>query len=187
MRILVFEPDHGGHRYNWVGHMLDGLGELEVDTVLMLGVDAPNQPEYQTHLAERTGGERVTVDPSIPGLPERRSATGTARSRSKILLDAIGHHRADHVLVPYADGLSQALGARRALRLRLDPQLGIEGCVHKAAFAYPPAGTLQGVRNRVSLGATRLAPWTALHRHDPKALRYLPLSKPAARHVMPGD
>lgn len=180
MKVLIFEPAWAGHRLNFVGVMLAGFTELGADVTVALGSDAPQSPEYRVHLEPlvAAGGDnggagpglpgpgRVTVDAWMPAAP----AGGLAYARAIVgrFREAIGRARPDFVYVPSADGLSQMIGAARALGRRVLPAgLHAEALLLRGSFAYPSAGWRGRVKENLSWAAATAAPWAVLHHLDP--------------------
>lgn len=186
-RVLIFEPDHLGHRLSTVRTLVDSLQPLrearqreatqreaaarEVELVVALSVDAPASAEYQQQIREvETRFETLVV----PTLPYGTSPNRIAAAKCDALLALLAAHRFDHLYVPYGDGLVQWLGLRR-LRgaARLPEGLTAEAVLMSSGFAYRPAGP----RTLPNLLAIQASPFDRLHLIDPiafKALERLP-------------
>ncbi len=156
MRVLVYEPEHGGHRLNYVRHVVLALRDLaSVDVVL--GRAAPSSTEFEVALAPLADHLRIHAE--IP--PVRTSPLARAADKWRAFVTALRRHRPDHVLVPYGDGLAQLHGA-----LPLVPGgVEIEGLLMRGSFAYPGATAAA----RLSRLLASRAPWSTVHHLDPLA------------------
>ena len=160
MRALIYEPEHGGHRLDYVRHVALALRDL-VPVEIVLGSDAPASTEFAVSLAGVAGELRIHAE--VPAV--RTSALGRAADKWRAFVAALRRHRPDHVFVPYGDGLAQLHGA-----LPLVPRgVEIEGLLMRAAFAYPQPGTRARLTARLSRALAARAPWTTVHHLDPLA------------------
>lgn len=189
MRVLIFEPDHGGHRYTYIRHLLTGLTALKgIDTItLVISRPGHASDEYRAQIAPFENKITVAPELSVP----QGSQLGVARERFHALRDTLDKHQADHLYVPSADGLTQILGARNMLPGRgiLPKGLTSEAAMHRGSFAYP-AGSFQR-RAKITLGFKTIerAPWTRLHFVDPLGYEAAKVLSPslAARSVVLAD
>ena len=134
MRVLVFEPDHSGHRMQFARVLIEALSPWSNDVILFTSAEAAVSEEYRTHLDALTSTFRLEVSHNlVRGAPSRM-----ALSKLPIFRNALRDLKPDHVYVPYADGLAQTLGAARWLRAASLPAgLEIEGILMRGRFAYP--------------------------------------------------
>lgn len=163
MRVLIFEPDHEGHRLHYLRTMLPGLVELSVPVTVALACEAPSSKEFAAHLSNLPEG--VEIDASMP-----RPAGGgmkTARAKLRALKQSIARSRAQHVLIPYGDGLAQLLGLPGAWRWTIPSGVEVETLLFRGAVAYPQVSTKERIKSRLSLAAAVRPPWSSLFHLDP--------------------
>lgn len=166
MRVLIFEPDSSGHRLHYVRHIVSallGIDGLEQITVA-LAADARSTPEFATHLADLPAA--VQFDTWIP--PIGGGSLRFALDRLAALRQSIDRATAQWLYVPYADGLSQVIGARRVAMLPGLPRgICTEGLMLRGGFVYPHQTCKATLAARLSWAAARRAPWTVMHVLDP--------------------
>jgi glycosyltransferase involved in cell wall biosynthesis len=163
MRVLIFEPDHEGHRLHYVRTMLPGLMEVSEHVTVALASEAPSSREFAVHLSELAG--RVEIDASMP-----RPAGGgmkTARAKLRELKQSIARSRAEHVYFPYGDGLAQLLGLPGAWRWAIPRGVDVETLLFRGAAAYPQVSVKERLKSRASLAAASRPPWSSLFHLDP--------------------
>lgn len=171
MRVLVYEPDHIGHHFSFVSLLLPAVAALGPETVFVTSEEAPGTEQYRQLIRPLEGLVRVDASCPAPG----RSLWGNASDRAAHLLQSVRRHGADHVMVPYADGIAQVLALRRLTGRRMFPR-GVmsDALLLRGAFAYP-AGSLKRRLFTAAVGAlTRRAPFTYLHHLDPLVYERLP-------------
>lgn len=159
MRVLIFETDHHGHRLVYVRHLLEALEALPVEVTVLLSRDAQQSPEFDAHLGPIVEAGGVTVlcsEPVIRGHPRT-----VARQRLRALRDAVARLRPDHVYLPTADGLAQAMGVDQLRRPRWGTEF--EAVMHRGAFAYPYPTRRQRLQAWLGLRMLRLAPLGRVH------------------------
>ncbi|HED54099.1 MAG TPA: glycosyltransferase family 1 protein [Phycisphaerales bacterium] len=167
MRILIFEPDHGGHRFTYVRHLISGL--LEVPGVgpitLVCTTEATDSDEYANQI--RPIEDRITVAGEVGVISG--SQDEVAKQRLSALEHAIAAHPADHLYVPSADGLTQLLGMRTLIPGRgvIPRSMTSEAAMHRGSFAYPAPGLKRRLKVGLGFKAIQRSPWTHLHFVDP--------------------
>ncbi|MDB5328031.1 MAG: hypothetical protein JWM57_3600 [Phycisphaerales bacterium] len=170
MRILIFEPDYGGHRLNYVQHMALAFKGLPVEVVVALGSNAPGTSEYAAHVTDL--GDQVLWDTSMEPLPSRTldyAVQSAARLRG-----AIARHRPDRLYVPYTDGVGQVLGLRRSMGLPTVPRNVVtEGLSLRGTFCYPQSNKKQALKARLLWEAAKRARWDVFHLLDPVVYEYV--------------
>ena len=163
MRVLIFEPDHEGHRLHYIRTMLPGLTELSERVTIALASEAPSSKEFAVHLSNLA--EQVEIDASMP-----RPAGGgmkTARAKLRALKQSIARSRAQHVYIPYGDGLAQLLGLPGAWRWAIPPGVEVETLLFRGSVAYPQVSAKDRMKSRLSLAAAVRPPWSSLFHLDP--------------------
>ncbi|HEY2679110.1 MAG TPA: glycosyltransferase [Steroidobacteraceae bacterium] len=169
MRVLIFEPDCGGHRLQYVAAILDALAPLPVSKLLLCQRGIRETEEFSAHLAPLQGGFDIDEGASNT---RGMSAYRTGMLRFLDLYKAIARHKPDHVYIPYADGLIQIAGVARALGFSLArPGMEIEALMMRGKFAYdPPPSSM-----RIRLFAKTLAstPVDIVHHLDPIVYDFL--------------
>lgn len=164
MRTLVFELDHSGHRLQYVRVLIDALKPLCGEVLLFTSDRVIESDEYKTHLHEIESSFRTITYP-YPGHP---NLLLSALAKFTAFRTAIKNHHADHVFVPYADGLAQLLGLARMVRaLNVPAGVEIEGIMMRGGFAYPTDSWTQRLRALISLATTTMLPFEVLHQLDP--------------------
>ena len=167
MRILIFEPDHSGHRFTYVRHLIAGLLELPGigPITLVCTKEALDSDEYANQI--KPIESKIAIAGEVGTLCG--SQNDVAKQRLRALEDAIAAHPADHLYVPSADGLTQMLGMRT-----LRPGGGVipkamtsEAAMHRGSFAYPATTLKRRVKIGLGFRAIQRSPWTHLHFVDP--------------------
>ncbi len=166
MRIMIFEPAYQGHYFVYLSHMLPALIELvgPGNIVLQTSDPAPKSVEFANLIQPFT--DRIDVRTGIANQWEAPGAAGTLR-RADQLAQSARDTRADHVIVPCADGLGQALALPRGRFRRFPSGVTSEGLFFQGKFLYPPTGLADSLRQRVKWALARRAPFTFLHHLDP--------------------
>ena len=163
MRVLIFEPDHEGHRLHYIRTMLPGLLDVTRTRNHCARVRSAISKEFAVHISDLAG--RVEIDASMA-----RPAGGglkTARAKLRALKQSIARSRAEHVYIPYGDGLAQLLGLPGAWRWAIPRGIEVETLLFRGAAAYPQVGAKERLKSRVSLAAAARPPWSSLFHLDP--------------------
>ncbi|RNC82780.1 MAG: glycosyltransferase family 1 protein [Phycisphaera sp.] len=169
MRVLIFEPDHGGHRYTYVRHLLTGLKPLEGIESIKVAISRKGQ------VSDEYAEQIKPFEDSVEILPELEVHGSSPLDNAKQLLSALrgtlAKHPTDHLYVPSADGLSQVIGARAMVPGgRVIPKDTVSEAVqHRGSFAYQPKDITDKVKFALSYKTIEKAPWTKLHFVDPIA------------------
>lgn len=160
MRTLVFEPDHTGHRFAYVGALLPSLLELGCEITLVTTEAARGTPEFSEHIGPFEARMAVDFRPRI----ELHQPLATARAKIGMFKDALKRHQPEHVYCPSADGLTQLLGA---VPWRSVPAgIQTEACMHRGSFAYPAEGAKRQAILKANLWTVDHSPWTIIHHVD---------------------
>lgn len=134
LHVLLVEPQHGGHRLNLAGLLLDALARLPVRVTLDTSPDAPASPQFQQWIAPRLAN--ATVRTSLP-MPDWREPRGTIGRLVTSLDRSIAETKPDHVLVPGGDGVVQMATLQRLTRsFRKRPGVEMEAMLLRGKFAY---------------------------------------------------
>jgi glycosyltransferase involved in cell wall biosynthesis len=164
MRIVVIEPDCGGHRFAYLRFLIPALRELCQDVILCTTEDAPRTTEYAVHLAPIT--KHFRLDATSP--PPSRGAMQYAIQKLAILAQAISRHRADHVYIPYADGITEFAAACGLLGWQPAPNsVETEGLLMRGGTAHPERGLRGVLQFQAVWTLLRRTPWTIVHFLDP--------------------
>ena len=167
MRILISEPDHGGHRYTYVRHLLTGLKPLAgVDSItLIISRVGHDSDEYKAQIQPIEKGITVVPEHDILG----GSPLQVAKQRYRGLEETIKRHPADHLYVPSADGLTQVLGARSLLPGGniIPRHMTAEGSMHLGSFAFAASGFRRKAKVMLGLKAIEHSPWSRIHFVNP--------------------
>src|SRR5690606_26092110 len=106
MRVLIYEPNHGGHRLAYVRAIATAVANLGCSITVALGHEAPGTREYQVHLGNVPFEFRSVVLPP----PRWEKPLAAAAERAVHLYELVRSCPADHLIIPYGDGLAQMLG-----------------------------------------------------------------------------
>lgn len=164
MRALVFEADHAGHRLQYVRVLIQALQPLCKEVVFFTGENTVSSVEYRIHLQELEPFFRVVTQQYV----SREAPFCSALARLQAFQVALRNLKADHVFVPYADGLAQLLGPAKIVDISKVPtDVEIEGIMMRGGFAYPSERVSDRLKGMASLIAIRLLPFQVLHQLDP--------------------
>lgn len=168
MRVMIFEPDHGGHRYTYVRHLIQGLKALEgLEIKLIISKEGAESEEFTQQIAPVAVGVEVLPELEV----ESSTPLDNARHLIRDLAGALERHPADHLYVPSSDGITQVLGARALIPGgRVIPKdTYSEAVMHRGSFAYPARDLQQRVKFALSQKTIEKSPWDTIHFVDPLA------------------
>jgi glycosyltransferase involved in cell wall biosynthesis len=165
MRILIFEPDHGGHRLTFVRNMLRGFLELkQIEIIVATNRKAVESPEFNAQLAPLA--QQIKIDTETE--PSTGNPLSLARHKLRAFQETIGRLSPDHIFVPYADGLTQMLGLARCMGISaIPPGVESEGLLLRGGFAYTQSNRRGALQAQISRRLMGIAPWTITHFLDP--------------------
>jgi glycosyltransferase involved in cell wall biosynthesis len=164
LKCLVFEPDAGGHRLQYVRHLADALLQIGCRVSLVLQSDARERAEFRVHLEPLES--HVELLPRLN--PRQGNQLSVRRERARELLESIADLRADWVYVPYADGITQAATIERLLYgSRRFHQAPIEALLMRGRYAYPARSARDRIMAAVNRWLTLRNPWHVTHLVDP--------------------
>lgn len=150
MRVLIYEPDPSGHHFDYVRLILPWARALASHITLGTSPRAAASEQYRVLVepalkatAPTGNNAPVEVDSGVvenpagnkPAAAGKPSALASALARADQFIDCVRRTRPDHVIVPYADGLSQALVIRKLM---------LGGSVANDPFPAPPAAVPNG-------------------------------------------
>ena len=166
MRIMIFEPAYQGHYFVYLKHMLPELIELvgARQVVLQTSDPALTSVEMKTLIAPIAGG--IDVRGGIPEQWQTSGAAGSAR-RTDEMLRAARDARAEHLIIPAADGIGHSLALRRGRSGGVPAGVTSEGLFMQGTFLYPRTSMSDRVRQRLKWEIGRRAPFTYMHHLDP--------------------
>lgn len=150
MKILIYEPDPGGHRFTAVRMLIDALAQIDSSEPLQISLAsiaaAVTTEEFELQLAPvRDRFDFV----AIPGFTRGAGSLKIAAEKVRVLSALLAERAFDHLYIPYADGMLQMLGVMRLNPLfRWPANLVTEALLMRGGFAYA--------------GAPRLSAWTNL-------------------------
>lgn len=142
--ILIFEPNSGGHRLNYVRLFAMAAQLSGANVTLALPADVNKTPEFNGHLAEIADNVRqVTID---------------GKGRFGVLSWLCSQIRSgaySDVLIPYADGgLAECVALLEALSLRRSSlRARVSVLKMRGTFAYEESGVRRRLQNLVTLRA----------------------------------
>ncbi len=159
MKLMLFEPAYQGHFFQYAARIARSALDLGVETTLVTSVEAEKSRELSEHFGPLAA--RLTIQAPLSVESNRAAAAYWAAICLKFIA-AVKEHKPDHIIIPFADGLTPMLtilcklGAGRALRGR-----EIEAIFLRTSFLY---------RNR----DTRSVITELLYRASPvKTMRFL--------------
>ncbi len=163
---MIFEPAFQGHFFVYLSHMLPELIELVGPGQVVLQTSDPALESVEFANLIRPFADRIDIRAGIPNQWQTSGASGSARRVDQVV-QAARDAKADHVIVPSADGIGQALALRRGRSGGLPKGVTSEGLYFQGKFLYPCAGFVDGVRQRLKWEIGRRAPFTFMHHLDP--------------------
>jgi glycosyltransferase involved in cell wall biosynthesis len=161
LRVLVFEPDFAGHHFAYLRLILPAFAEIAGTVVLSTHTAALDSTQYQVLLQPLSCPMQVDALPPASGgflLNHMRHLQSLAQSVRRV--------RPDHVVVPYADGISQLLGATRPWPI-IPREVHLEGLMFRGAFAYPSTSLRRRAFTMASWELAARSRWTRMHHLDP--------------------
>jgi glycosyltransferase involved in cell wall biosynthesis len=164
MRVLIYEPNQVGHRYSHVRLLIQAFADLQAEVRFFTSSAGARSTEYQMQIAPLEGRFRLETRAGLAA-----GAANHARAGAAEVLALARGGAADHIVLPYADGITQIAGARRLAGLyRLPENVEVESLMFRGSLAYEHAAGLgQQLRNAAWLATTAAAPWSILHHADP--------------------
>lgn len=181
MHILIYEPDHRGHRLTTVSVLISALlkvrDELERSSLptrirsvtLATTASALKSDAYAEQLAPLSDHFVVR---QVPEIGIGGNAVMRTLRRAQGLRIAMKDDSINHVYLPYADGILQLLALSRLVpgsRI-IRPQTTCEALIMQNSYAYPNTTRIQ--RLRATLGI-RFCGCERVHVNDPLAWNYL--------------
>ncbi len=178
MKVLIYEPDPGGHRFTAVRMLLDALAQVDRVAPLQICLasiaEATDTEEFQLQLAPVR--ERFEFVP-IPGFARGVGALKIAAEKVRVLASLLNEREFDHLYIPYADGMVQMLGVMRLNPFfRWPANLVTEALLMRGGFAYAGAAPLSAWTN------LRTIAWSGcerIHWIDPLPARLVARQYPA--------
>ncbi len=147
LKILVYEPSPGGHRFQYVAVLIQALGGADREIVLATSKGARVSAQYKAHL--RSLEHAFHCDDSI-----RLGSSSVVSYWLKAFLAfrrAVRKHRPDLIYVPFGDGLSQIMGVARLLGVRVSEH---KSKMHVLLFRGVVPGDAEG-----AMGALKSVIW----------------------------
>ncbi len=133
VKLLLYQPNHTGHHYAYLGAMLPGLLELPVELVLATTRVGVESEEFACSLSPYR--DRLRIETCCTPPPKSSWRNGCHRAQE--LVAAVKAIKPDHVFVLYGDGIWQVLGTWSLLGYRPLPRgLPIEAWLYRGGFAY---------------------------------------------------
>jgi glycosyltransferase involved in cell wall biosynthesis len=186
MRVLIYEPDHRGHHFVYLAHLLPEFFELAHEVTLITTPTAARSPQFQLHLGALA--DRFAVDTSI-GERTPVSELKYALRGFQQIQQAARRHSPNHIYVPYGDTIAQAVGvARLAGRRPWARQTEAEALLMRGGFQYPAESRRRKLLHVVSPRAIALGPWTRVHHINPddvSVLQQFDAARPGRFRLIP--
>ena len=211
-RVLIYEPNPTGHHFEYLRLMLPAVRALASHVVLGTSREGATSEEYRILLAPSLQKQpqmktqaAVTVD--MGALTETQAFTETGKKtgllkqslfRAAQFVDCVKRVQPDHVIVPYADGLSQALSLRwltlkgkvandRLVNEASTKVVTSEALFMRGAIAYPAASAKRRFALRAAWMLMRRAPHNHLYHLDPLMHSWIARHYPKLICHEPGD
>lgn len=160
---MIFEPDLSGHHANFVRLLSSALCALPVSVTIATTPEAAASTANRRVLLPELG--RAVLDPCLDWVPGGRLALARL---SLELGRAARRLAAEHVYVPYADGIAQLTSLTRLGPRRLFPRdVQSEALLFRAGAVYPSLRWRSAFARRMSFRAALLAPFDRVHHLDP--------------------
>lgn len=161
MRVVIAEAQYIGHYYTYVRRVLESVRDLAQDVTLLVSPEGLKSREFETNLRPFLGGVEVRDSLRMPRGGMFRGAGDMVR----LVRDAVRSTRADHLLVPSADNVAQAVGIASLVAWRpFRPPVQAEGLLTKLSFVYPEAE--RTIPSPLIVRGLLRSPWTRLHTID---------------------
>ena len=170
MKVLVFEPNLGGHRLNYVKLLICELGALGVHTVFASTGDAFKSREFEIHLKEVQDSFTRYECPPVP----TKNSTASNWQLYRSFMDACKSQKPDHTYVLAGGGLTQLLAIMPNHRkLRVHSTFN-EGIHFGGGFGYEQeASVKKKITSAINRSLTYRAPWNRYLHVDPFQLEAL--------------
>lgn len=190
MHILIYEPQHSGHRYTTVRVLIDALNKLDQEhqciesITVSLSDDGIRSEEFKQQLSPVENLFSIAVVPAINSSMHPLQVGWRGAQSLKSLLQSGSF---DHIYVPYADALLQVLTLFKFSPLsRWWPtadKVVIEALTMNSAFAYSYGRANLGWFGRINrrllaLFALRHSGCDRVHLNDPLGISWLVQNKP---------
>lgn len=211
-RVLVYEPNPTGHHFEYLRLMLPAVRALASHVILGTSQKGATSEQYRLLLAptlERRepllGQATVTIDtgalnelPAVAKTGRKIGLMERSLARAAQFADCVKRTQPDHVVVPYADGLSQALVLRRLAmkgKVANDVLFGAgsvgavtsEALFMRGAIAYPAATAKRRLALRAAWMLMRWVPHNHLYHLDPLMHDWIARHHPKLICREPGD
>jgi hypothetical protein len=168
MRIAIVEPRFSGHYFTYVRPILEALRGVASDVTLLLSPEGLQSREFGVHLKPFLGKEKVDAALTFPSKRGIRGGLDLLKL-ARLSAEVSG---AEHLLVPSADGVAQAVGVASLLGYRpYGYAVSGEALLTKIGFTY--SGGTRRYPAWLMSAALQRSPWTRLHLIDILAYQWL--------------
>jgi glycosyltransferase involved in cell wall biosynthesis len=160
MNVLIFEPWHTGHHYEYLHRIIPALRALGVQPVLATTQAGSSSPQFDIHLRGFQPEFRTRTFPNLTTHSKLRARLQVRHHLSQAILA----ESPDHIYVPSADMIGEILLLSPAIRRRLP---FIEGLHLFGGFGYPRLSLRDYTRSRFDGFIAARAPWSVYAHLDP--------------------
>lgn len=178
MKVLVYEPGHGGHRLNYVRLVIAALLDIGVKPTLAVTQKAMDSEDFKENIkcyADLVDFEGI--GDAVEGLGVSRSKLALVSFPIKqfnILNDTLDRVRPDHVLIPTAGQLMWAFAYKKLfLRKFKIPQPVIEALFLGPGHGYDFTEFKRRVSNPAIEWVSRRMPIKSYFHADPYQLKFM--------------
>jgi glycosyltransferase involved in cell wall biosynthesis len=183
MKVLVFEPNHNGHRFEFAGHLIRELSAMHVEIVLSTSHVALRSEEFATFLLPLQSQFEVDV---VCESTEQHGCLKAAMIAFDWFSKSLSRVNPDHAFVLDASGLTQVATIKSRLlssRFLVEKFRNTEALLMSGRFGYSPETV--GLGSRVSELAVQFHPWLTAFHLDPYQVQYLSRNSSAAVELLP--
>jgi glycosyltransferase involved in cell wall biosynthesis len=165
MRVVIYEPEHGGHHFAYLAHVLPEISRLASHVTLVTTPTAVGSKQFELHLG--AFADRFEVDTSIGERSRGGDLRYCLRGFSQVRR-AARQLRADHIYVAYGEGIAQTVGLARLVGLRAwGRDAEAEVLLMRGGYQYPVESFRRRLLNAIGPRTIIAGPWSRIHHLNP--------------------
>ena len=171
MKVLLYEPHPGGHRFEYLARVLPALSELNVEIIVASSSLGFSSDQFEIHLREMACQfQRVVCDDSPVNASSMYSRAAASYRELRRIITSV---RPNHIYLPSADGLTQFAALNKVVRRSGTCGEFTESLHFAGAFGYQLENAVRNFRRRVDESLFKWAPWDMIWHVDPWQLAAL--------------